>query len=257
MSEDKPLYPTDPPPESGRDPEPLPESPETPPPRLNVFQRFVGVFANPRLTFADIIARPEWVVPLIILVLASVIMVQLSLPAITADQERALDRLVEEGRITPEQAEQGREARAAATRSMAVIFAGLGTVFYAVLIAAALLFIGNIVLRGKASYRQMFSVYAWSGLVGVLGMIIRLPLIRRQNTMQVQFSPATFFPEEASETVLYRIAASLDVFLIWQLVLVAVAFTLLYRVGMGKALGVLAAFYAVLVAIGIIVQGMF
>jgi hypothetical protein len=138
-----------------------------------------------------------------------------------------------------------------------VPLAGLGTAFYAVIVSAALLFIGNIVLKGKASYRQMFSLYVWSGLVGVLGIILRIPLVQAQNTMQVHLGPAALFPEEASETALFRIAASLDVFLIWQIVLVAVGFTVLYRIGLGKALGVLAAFYAVLVAGGVIVQGMF
>ena len=50
----------------------LPHS-ETPAAPINHFARISGVFFSPKQTFADIVAAPSWLVPLIVLTVCSLI----------------------------------------------------------------------------------------------------------------------------------------------------------------------------------------
>ena len=224
---------------------------------LNAFQRFTGVFTAPLKTFQEVAARPDWIAPLLILVLVSVVLTQLMMPAIMSDASRNIDKLVESGTIPQDQADRAMEASQGFTRNFAPVMGGISVIVIALLASGVLLFVGNVIMAGKANFRQIFSLYLWTGMVDLIGTILRAPLALKQNTMLIFFSPAAFFAEEARDTALFKITSFLDVFVLWRVILIAIGFMAVYRFTMGKSAAAILAIFALLIASSVVFSGMF
>jgi hypothetical protein len=224
---------------------------------LSPVQRFMGVFTSPVAALQDIAARPDWVIPLIILAVSALIFTYLMLPAIVSDAAKNIDKMVDTGKLTAEQGEKAQAASQGFTKMFAPLMGALGEIAVGLIAAAILLFVGNIVMSGRAVYRQMFSVYLWTGMVNLIGGVLRIPLALKQNTMMVFFSPAAFMDPEVQETVLFRTASFLDVFVLWRLILIAIGFAAVYKFSMGKSLGIILGLYALLIAVSVTFMGLF
>lgn len=224
---------------------------------LNFFQRLIGIFASPQKTLEDIAARPNWPLPLALIVLVTFLLTQMAVPAILADAGKAMEKVMEKQQLTPEQMERAREMGLTYTKNFSGVTAGVYSVVMSVVAAAALLFVGNIVLNGKANFRQVFSIYVWTGMVGLLGYLIRAPIALQRKTMMVFFGPAIFFPAGSEESALFKIAASLDVFSIWRLALVTIGFAAVYRIGLNKSMTTLGTLYVLLIAVSVVFSGFF
>ncbi len=238
---------------------PIPDEFSAPPePRsMGLLQRFIGIFTAPQATLNDIAQRPDWIVPLVFIALATFLLTQWIVPAVVQDAKPEIEKRLAQREIPAEQAEQITEASLRNIRSFSAVSAGVGTIIVSLITAAAILFIGNIVLGGKSNFLQIFSVFMWTGLVSILGFLLKVPLILKQMTTKIHFSPAAFFPAEAETGTLFRIAAVFDLFTIWRIVLIAIGFSLIYRFSMRKSIAVLGGFYLAFAFIRILLAGAF
>ncbi|MFM8393864.1 MAG: hypothetical protein ACKOB4_08050, partial [Acidobacteriota bacterium] len=83
-------------------------------PQLNFISRLIGVYFSPGETFADVGRGARLLLPLtllIVLTVASALVTTTKFPTDKLMNEQ-VDRMVEEGRLTPEQAEKQREQMA-------------------------------------------------------------------------------------------------------------------------------------------------
>src|SRR5712691_8201709 len=55
------------PPQAPADPVPVVEAAAPAPPQMSEFSRLVGVFVSPKEAFADIVKRPRWWIPVILI----------------------------------------------------------------------------------------------------------------------------------------------------------------------------------------------
>jgi len=224
---------------------------------LNFMGRLTGIFSAPMKTLADIAARPNYMAPLIIILVGVLILTQISLPALLSDSETAIEKSLEGRNLPPDQMDRAREISMSMTRNFGAISATLYSLISYILASAVLLFIGNIVLGGKASFRQLFSICSWTGLVGLLGYIIRVPLALSQGTMKVFFGPAVLLPTEAEQTTLFRILAALDVFSLWRAALLALGFAAVYKISKGKGFVAVGSLYVLQVVLSVALGGIF
>ncbi len=224
---------------------------------LNFMERLTGIFASPMRTVADIAARPNYTAPLIIVLLAVLVLTQISLPALLSDAEGAIEKSLERQNLPADQMERARDIATAYTRNFSAISAALYTLVASILASAILLFTGNVVMGGKANFRQIFSIYVWTGLVGVLGYILRTPLALSQGTMKVFFGPAVLLPAESEQTTIFRILAALDVFTLWRVALLALGFAAVYKLSKGKSFAALGSLFALLVILSVALGGIF
>lgn len=221
---------------------------------MNIFQRAAGVFASPQRTFSDIAWRPDWITPLIFVVLATIILTQLSVPAILSDYATSdqLEKMIQRRNMTEEQANRAMEMAKTQMRNFSAVSAGVGVILISLLTAAVLLFMGNIVLGGSANFKQVFAVYCWGGLVAILGYLLRIPIVLEKMTTKVYLGPAILLPADAEKTALFKVAAALDVFVLWRVALVAVGFAAIYRFSLGKSFATVGGLYVLLVAVSAI-----
>lgn len=217
---------------------------EEPPEELSVFQRIWGIFVKPVQVFEYLRVKPDFLVPLILIILVSVA-VNLKVYDIAIQDQIA--KIEENDRIPDEQKdliidrmEESRHGTKRIINSFVVPPVSVLIIF--ALVSAIFLFIGNILLGGKARFAQIFSIYCYSYLIiTIAGTIVKLPLWLAKQTMQVETSLALLVPETASKT-LHNILSSFDIFTLWFLVVFGIGFAVIYRFSQLK--GILSVFIA-------------
>jgi hypothetical protein len=200
--------------------------------------RLMNVFAAPSEVFEEIKAsRPtisNWLVPALLtaVVMAVSMVIVASQPAIQQQirerQDQAIEKQVQAGRLTRQQADQqqammekfgGGMLLKAGAGVVGVVF-GIGRVFWW---ATVLWLLGRWLLRTGFSYGKAMEAAGIAGMIGVLGMIVKLLL--QVNLSNPSASPSLALAVGAfdAKNPLHLLLAALDVFQVWQAGVLALA----------------------------------
>lgn len=200
---------------------------------LSVIQKMVGVFFSPKNTFEAIDRKPDWIVPLLLILILTALTTQLLTPKLLPKQLEIMEEKWQEQGLSDDQIEQA----LAMTQKFSkfsffsgIIFTGL----FIILFTLFLWFFGNIILGGQTSFKKIFSIYLYSYLILLLGGLITLPLMIVKETQNIHFSLASLFYQESSGDLLYKILRSLDLFSIWHFAILTIAFSVIYRFTLKK-----------------------
>jgi hypothetical protein len=213
------------------------EAPATTPPGpgspgLSLPARFWGILTSPRETFAEVAARPKWfgMAALILIVTA---LCTGAFFSTQVGQTAYLDRVAESAR------QSGREIPEAQWSVMQKMASYMGLI-YAVstlvlgplmwLVMAGILFaVFNAALGGTATFRQLFAVFVHSSAVTVLQQLFVTPLNYFRETMTSATNLAVFLPMLGEDSFLAKLLGTIDLFIIWWLVVLAIGLGVLFK----------------------------
>lgn len=214
---------------------------------------------DPRRTFTAVASLPKPIVPIVILMAAALIFSVITRPVILEEMQSGeqIERMMERGNLSEEEAEKALETQQGIAKIGVLVGAPLNEVLSCLIFAALLLFVGNVVLGGSASYIAVLAGYSWAKLIGIIGMVVKTPIILATDTLRVTLSPAILLPESAAEGWLYAVLSVFDVFHIWEAVLVCFAMAAVYKIGIQRAVGFVGTLYVVLAAVGVILRQLF
>jgi hypothetical protein len=120
----------------------------------------------------------------------------------------------------------------------------------ALAIAGMALAVFNAILGGDASFRQVFAVVVHSGVVLSLSQLFGLPLAYARESMSGATNLAVFAPFLDDESFAARMLGSIDLFLIWWMVCLAIGLGVLYKKRTAPIATTLIVIY---VAIGVVI----
>jgi len=155
----------------------------------------------------------------------------ISLPEVMAKQQEKM----EEGGAPSAQIDQAMEWMEKFSKIGGLVGAVVGPGIGILIASLWLWFVGNVVLSGQAPYMKVVSMYTYASLISVLDMIVKLPLILMKGSSQIQLNGSVFLSDDQSQTLLYHVLQSLDVFAIWRYVVLAIGFAVIYRFSLKKA----------------------
>lgn len=193
------------------------------------FSRLTGVLFEPSKTFTDIARRPSWILPLVLMILAS--MGVTALFSQRVGWERLIRHQIETSsraqQLSPEQREQ-----AIATQSrLAPVFGYAGTLVAIPLycLLAAGVFTGLVagVMSVPVRFRQAFAVVAYASLPNVVAALLTgvVMLLKNPDDFDLQnplmFNAGAFMDPEHSSKFLHSMATSIDLFSFWVILLMA------------------------------------
>src|SRR5690348_5842821 len=139
----------------------------------SALERVIGVFTSPKETFADIGARPSWIVPLVIIVV-----VQLAFMVLVGQHigwEKVVTQQMEKNSQTQNMSQEQKDqaiqmgTKIASGMSYGGVLIGVPVVM--ALIAGVLMLTMNMV-GGKFSFKQSFGIVTHASLIGVIASIL-------------------------------------------------------------------------------------
>lgn len=224
---------------------------------LSAIQKIIGVFTSPAKTFASLDLNPTWILPLIVIAAINLVFVFtakdiLLQDTLTQQEEKMIERGMD--------AEQMDQALAATEKFMQFgtpVFAIVMPLLITVIVAAVFLFVGNVLLGGKTSFKKMFSMTAHSWLVPSVGALIILPIVLSKKTMMVTFSLASLLPDSEKTTFLYQLLAKIDIFMIAWIAVFSIGMAVLYKLKTSKAAMAVVGVYAIYAIVASSLTGLF
>jgi len=200
---------------------------------MNLLSRVVGVFFSPRVTYTAVAAYPR---ALGALALAMAIGVAVSGAFASTDVGRGamLDvavRSIESWGITISD-EMYREMETRVTSNAvrdAVIAQVLFFPFVSTIVAGLLLGVFTAIMGGLATFKHVFAVVVHSALVISLSQLFVAPLNYARGTISAASSLGVFLPFLEEASFLARLLGSIDLFVAWWLVNLAIGLGVLYK----------------------------
>jgi hypothetical protein len=232
---------------------------DTQPTGMSEGARIAGVFFEPKKAFADIAARPRWIVPLLLLMLASfgIAMFYNQKGVMRLSTEQQMSKNPQIAQLPPDQ-------RAAAyERGMKIA----SIIMYCIPILIPIVYlIISLVLWGVAAgilsaplrFGQMFAIVTYAQLPGLLmtGLIAASVAMKKDiSDFNVQnplmFNPGAFMDQTTAPKFIYSLASSLDLFSFWIIFLLATGI----KAAAGKKISFGGALFAVILPWAVFVLG--
>ena len=223
-------------------------------PDLSLPQRIWGALVSPRAVFESLRARPRLLGAILVLVVlmvaAGFLLADLTLEQQLAGLDNRPD-MTEEGRVQAE-----RMMTLTITKVGPFLGAAIGVIVVFV-IAAVLLFVGNVLLGGDAKYKQYAAGTAHASMVVIPAMLVRVPLALATGDLQATTSLAALLSPESRGTMLHTALSRLDVFDLWQVALTVIMVAVMARVDTKKAAIAVVGAWVVWTAISVPLQSFF
>ena len=200
---------------------------------------FVNIFLEPVRVFRRVKVKPSWVIPFIISIIVISAGAMLTTPYQMDLQRQMIETNADMQPDEKEQALTGMEMAAPYAHWIGLGSALLLTPIMFFIIVGVLMLMANVIMGGEAPFKQLASVYAWSGIISVLGMIIKTALMLWQGTADVRLSLALLLPSNDVSSPLYSILNGVtDIFFVWQIIVLILGLALIYKFSKGKAAAV-------------------
>ena len=196
---------------------------------MGLLSRFVGVITSPKATFQAVVAHPRWLGMLALVCVVIGLLVGGFLMT-KIGQDAWLDAATKSpltGQVN-EQQYAGMQRIAPYVGYFAVLQMFVFVPIVYAVCAGILYLIFTIMSGGTATFKQLFAVIVHTGPIGVLAQLFTVPMNFAQGSMSSKTNLAVFLPMTEG-TFLGRLLGTIDIFLVWQLIVLAIGLAVLYR----------------------------
>ena len=207
--------------------------------------RVAGIIVSPRETFEDVVARPQWIGMMVLTTLVTAFAMT-AFMSTRVGQEAWLQEAVRGQERWGRKMDDKQYAVMEKMASFAPAMVGIPMLVMSPLVTvgvSAILFgIMKVMTGSPAAFKQTLAVVVHGGPISMLHMLVAVPLNYIRGAMQGSTSLGIFLPfEEGSLPA--RIAGSIDLFLVWGIVILALGLSVLYKRRMGPIAAVLLGLY--------------
>lgn len=189
------------------------------------------MFVSPRAVYADVVAHPR-----IIGALALVLLASIGAQAVFLSTEVGKNALFDQQISTMESfgftVTQDMYQRLEENQARTPYFSAAGQAFglnVAALAVAGLILGVFAAMGGLATFRQVYAVVVHSGFILALQQIFVTPLNYAHGALTGASSLVVFFPNLAATGFLVHLLGSIDLFMIWWLVNLAIGVGVVFR----------------------------
>lgn len=193
--------------------------------------RIIGVFFSPKATFEDIVRKPSWALPIVLLTVFS-IAVSFAINQRINWREfmtQQIEKSPRAANLSAEQKEQQIEAGAKFTPPFTYAIGVCGPILFALIVALAMWGAYNLLGGADTNFGTSFAITSHAALPGLVSslLFILILYLKPYGTVDLENPVATniaaVLPESAAKW-LVALCKSIDIFTIWTLILLAIGF---------------------------------
>jgi hypothetical protein len=196
----------------------------------NLVARVIGIITAPRATYESVVAHPKSFGMLALCAVGLGVLIG-GFMMTKVGQDAWLDAALNSpfsGQVSDQQIQ--------AMEKMAP-YVGYGTVVYMlvlipifmVILSGILYAVFNAAMGGNATFKQVFTVVVHAGPIGLLSQLFTVPLNYFRGTMTSATTLAVLLPMLPDKSFAARLLGMIDLFLIWQLIVLSIGLAVLYR----------------------------
>ena len=203
---------------------------------MGTFQKIIGIFTAPRQAFEAIDQQPTWFLPFIIAVCFFLVFQFMTVDIQMADRVAYMES---QGEYSAEQLEQIKTTMGGPVKYIGFVLGPIVWLIMNAIIAGIFLVAGNMMIGGESSFKKVFAIINWSGLIGIVGLIIMTFLVISKGTTNgVGLNLSIFLdtpPIGEEKSLPYLILSKFDVFTIWGIILWIIGLSVSYKSTVQKA----------------------
>jgi hypothetical protein len=198
------------------------------PAQKNLLGRLIGVIFSPEETFRDVAARPRWLGMLAFTCILMAVLVGGFLST-QVGQDAWLDTVISRSGQMSDQQIAAMERVAGFVGYITVAYVMIFVPIMYVVVAGILFAIFNVGFGGEARFKQVFAVVVHTAPIGVLGQLFTIPINYARGAMASATTLGALLPMIDDESFLGRFLGMIDLFLVWQVIVLAIGLAVLYR----------------------------
>ena len=230
--------------------DPSTAAPADPP---SLASRFVGILFSPTETYRAVVAHPTWFGMVAVAAVVAAVGLYWFLSTEVGRQaavDQAVSTMESFGRTVNDEAYAAIERQTRMARYINPVFALVMAPLMTAIVAGILLGVFNATLGGVATYRQVLAVVAHGAPVSVLQQLFSLPINYFRASASSPTNLSVFFPMLPEGGFLASFLGTIDLFLVWWVIVIAIGLAVLYRRQARRvATGLLAAYAVIGLAI--------
>ncbi|MBU1318655.1 MAG: YIP1 family protein [candidate division Zixibacteria bacterium] len=207
--------------------------------RPSTWSDVVNLFVSPRSTFESVSRRARWVIPFLLLVLCAVVF------EVSVSGTR-MDDLKLQVKNDPDMSQDDIQHRLdnienQRSPELVSLRTGLGVLALGVLEFAKLLGLSIVLLLfcmlfvSELRFVAILSICAFSSLILIPEIALKIPLILLKGTTHIWFSPAALFSGMDENNLMFRFMQSIDIFTIWKMILVGMGLHTVFGIAKSKS----------------------
>jgi hypothetical protein len=200
-------------------------------PAISPIGRVFGVFFSPKATFEDIVRRPSWVVPLVLLTLFSIgvsfaINQRINWREFMAQQ---IEKNPRSANMSAEQKQQQIEGGAKFSPMFTWAIGVCGPILFTLVIALVMWGAYSLLGGANTNFGTSFAITSHAALTGLVSslLFILVLYLKPPGTVDLENPVATniavFLPDDSAKW-LVALLKSIDIFTFWTLILLAIGF---------------------------------
>ena len=198
---------------------------------MSPLARIIGIFTEPARVMRSVAEKPNWFVPAIILIVASLLMVVIAYDAIyefMSDKvSEAIEGHVEVGRVPQDQAGRIIVDQTQLYERLIFVNPVVGLFVSKLIIALLALLIGNVIFGGAGKFGHYWSALWYAGIIGGVGMIVSALLMRATGDFEGVQLGLGILTKDDPGSIVHKIASAFDVFRIWEAWVMGIGVSLL------------------------------
>jgi hypothetical protein len=202
-------------------------------------QRVIGVIFSPDATFASIAKRPDWVLPLVLLLITS--LVAGFIIAQHVDFGSAARESMEQNKnMPPEQVEKA--VRIASSIGKVLTYLSPVLSLIGLLVIAGILLLAFRLFGGEGDFKQAFSVTCYASIPSIIKSAVTLIIMVARGGIMPVTALATLVPSNLgfltdmkTNPMAFALLSSFDIFSVWFLALMIIGFAYVSRLSRAKS----------------------
>jgi Yip1-like protein len=202
-------------------------------PSKSAIGTLIGIFVEPRRTFAALAAKPRILAPILLLVVFQLVFAAVLTESgiIRSDTVAKL-----EAKNTPQdQIDNVEKVMSGPVRYVFVLTGPVVMVFWLLVIAGILYFTANLMLGARLRFAHYLCIVAYGSVVATVDQLVRLGLMLGRGTLHVAMGVGAFLGEDLGFGLRFLDAAT-DPLVLWAVVIQALGVAVMARKGFGFGL---------------------
>ena len=200
-------------------------------PAISPVGRIIGVFFSPKTTFEDIVRKPDWVLPVVLLTLFS-LAVSFSINQRINWREfisQQMEKNPQAAQLSAEQKEQRVETGAKFSVPFTYCIGLLGPSIGILVVGLVMWGAYNLLGGANTNFATAFAITSYAFMTGLISslLFILILYLKPFGTVDLEnpvaANLAAVLPEDSAKW-LVALAKSIDLFTIWTLILLAIGF---------------------------------